>query len=121
MNRVWKTIYSSAVVLFSAAALLAQMGDVRGLVERTQSDLRRAQEFERHNGKEVARYDNALRHLSDFDKQLTRGHFDKGKLDTAIDDVKNVVEHNTLDPRMRDNLGNDLRDLRVMRADRGHR
>jgi mRNA-degrading endonuclease YafQ of YafQ-DinJ toxin-antitoxin module len=76
-------------------------------------------EFERHKGKEVLRYDNAQQHLSDFDRELTRGHFDKGKLNQAIDDVKNLVDHNTLSPELRDTLTADLRDLRVMRAEHG--
>ena len=53
----------------------------------------------------------------DFDRDFTRGHFDKGKLNTAIDDLKNVVDHNTLDPQDRDALTADLRDLRVMREE----
>ena len=64
-----------------------------------------------------ARYENAQRHLSDFDREMTKGHFDKDKLDTAIDDVKNVVEHNTLDSDARDALRRDLGDLRDVRAE----
>ena len=90
---------------------------VRGVVDRTQDDLRKAAEFERHKGKEVTRYENAQKHLSDFDREMTKGHFDKDKLDTAIDDVKNVVEHNTLDSDARDALRRDLGDLRVVRAE----
>lgn len=96
---------------------MAQTPDIRGLIERTQHDLRRSEEFERHKGKEVSRYENAQHHLSEFDKDLTRGHFDKGKLDEAIEDVRNVVDHNTLDPDARDVLRNDLRDLRLARTD----
>jgi hypothetical protein len=89
----------------------------RGLIDRTQDDLRRAAEFERHRGKEVIRYENAQKHLSDFDREMTKGHFDKDRLDEAIDDVKNVVEHNTLDADDRDNLRRDLSDLRAMREE----
>jgi hypothetical protein len=89
----------------------------RGVIDRTQDDLRRAAEFERHRGKEVERYENAQRHLSDFDREVSRGHFDKDKLDTAIDDVKNVVEHNTLNAEDRDSLRTDLADLRGVRAE----
>jgi hypothetical protein len=99
----------------SAPPLSAQFA--RGLVYRTQIDLRHAVDFERHHGlgKEVARYENAERHLSDFDRRMTRGHYDTGKLDIAINDVKNVVEHNTLDPNERDALSNDLMNLQEMR------
>jgi len=89
----------------------------RGIIDHTQDDLRRAVEFERHRGKEVERYENAQKHLSDFDREMTRGHFDKDKLDEAIDDVKNVVDHNTLDPGDRDALRRDLSDLRAMREE----
>jgi hypothetical protein len=109
---------SGLLAVAGVAGLAAQALDVRETIDHTQQDLRRAQEFERQHGKEVARYDNAEKHLSDFDREFTRGHFDRGKLDTAIDDVKNVVDHNTLDPGDRDALVADLRDLRVMRAER---
>jgi hypothetical protein len=117
--KIW--IVSAAFALLSGAGLLAQMTDTRAVIDRTQRDLRRAQEFERSHGKEVSRYDNAQKHLSEFDRDYTRGHFDKGKLDTAIDDLKNVVDHNTLSPEDRDGLGADLRELRLLRAehDRG--
>jgi hypothetical protein len=89
----------------------------RGVIDRTQDDLRRAADFERHNGKETSRYENAQKHLSDFDRELTRGHFDKGRLDDAIGDLKDVMDHNTLDPEARDALQRDLGDLRIMRED----
>ncbi|MES1257211.1 MAG: hypothetical protein ABUS51_02230 [Acidobacteriota bacterium] len=103
--------------LLATCSLAAQRMDSRALIDRTQHDIRRSLEFERHKGKEVSRYDNAQHHLSEFDRELTRGHFDKGKLDQAIDDVKNLVDHNTLDPGQRDAIAADLRDLRVMRAE----
>ena len=89
----------------------------RRVIDRVQDDLRRAEDFERHNGKEISRYENAQRHLSDFDRELTRGHFDKGRLENAIGDLKDVVDHNTLDPDARDALQRDLGDLRIMRDD----
>jgi hypothetical protein len=111
---------TASLVLF-AQPLFAQPLEVRAVIDRTQNDLRQSEDFERHHGKEVARYQNAQRHLSEFDKEFTRGHFDKGKLDTAIDDVKNVVDHNTLNPEGRDALDRDLRDLRGVRAEHDRR
>jgi len=93
----------------------------RNLIDRTQDDLRRAADFERHNGKETSRYENAQKHLSDFDRELTRGHFDKGRLDDAIGDMKDVMDHNTLAPEARDALQRDLGDLRGMREDHDRR
>jgi hypothetical protein len=93
--------------------------NARGLVDRVQNDLQRAAHIGRHDEKERERYDNAQRHLSDFDRQLARNKFDKDKLDDAINDVKNVVDHNTLDPHDRDMITQDLRDLRSLRQSRG--
>ncbi len=118
-------------IIIAAAALLcglaiaapaqnARRADERSVIDRTQNDLRRASDFERQNGKQISRYDNAQRHLSDFDRQLTRGHFDRGRLDNAIDDMKDVVDHNTLDPASRDALRQDLLDLRTIRDQHEH-
>jgi hypothetical protein len=93
--------------------------NARSLVANVQKDLRRAEHFTPPNGKEKERYFNAQHHLSQFDQELARGKFDKDKLDEAIDDVKNVVENNTLSPRDRDVLSGDLRDLRELRRTRG--
>ena len=72
---------------------------------------------------EVERYDNAMRHLSEFAERWQHGHFDRDKLDRAIDDVKNVANHNPMDGRARDILNRDLSDLRNFRAsfDSGYR
>lgn len=68
------------------------------------------------SGHERGRYDDAIRHLSQFQNDLYRGHFDRGKLDQAIGDVQNVLKHNPLDDRARGMLWNDLNDLRAFRA-----
>jgi hypothetical protein len=91
-------------------------------VDRTIHDLERlAQRSGRYNsGHERSRFDNAIRHLSEFDNRYDRGHFDKGKLDDAIGDVQNVVDHNPLDERGRRILWDDLSALRSFRANRGY-
>ena len=114
----------AVVVLLMAAGSIAYSQDeryenARSLVANVQKDLRRAEHFTPPNGKEKERYFNAQHHLSEFDRELARGRFDKDKLDQAIDDVKNVVENNTLSPRDRDVLSGDLRDLRELRRARG--
>jgi hypothetical protein len=114
MNRLPILLASAAL----SAGLMAQLNNARAVIDRTQNDLRRAEEFERQNHKEISRYVNAQKHLSDFDRDYTKGHFDKGKLDASINDLKNVVEHNTLNPQDRDALSADLRDLRFVRSDR---
>src|SRR5437879_3929160 len=94
-----RTLFTAALLAtVGTVGLSAQRLDPREAIDRTQADLRRAEHFERQHGKEVERYTNAQKHLSDFDRDFVRGHFDKDKLDAAIDDLKNVVDHNTLNP-----------------------
>jgi len=76
-------------------------GEVRDVVQRTQDDLGHVRGQGARNDKERERLDNARKHLSDFDRNLSKNKFDKGRLDSAIDDVKNVVENNTLEARDR--------------------
>jgi hypothetical protein len=90
-------------------------GRARDLVTRVQDDLQRAADFTRSNEKERVRYENVQHHLSEFDRDLRHDHFDKGKLDAAIDNLKDVVKNNTLEGRDRDALASDLSDLRTLR------
>lgn len=92
--------------------------NARDLVDRVQSDLQRAADFTANNHKEQERYHSVQHHLSEFDRELKRGKFDKGKLDAVIDDLKDVVKNNTLESRDRDALAADLADLRILRDTR---
>jgi hypothetical protein len=99
-------------------------GGARDLIARVQNDLKRAADFGRNGDvkkvkrdeKEIERYRNAQHSASSFDRHLSKGKFDKGELDSLINDVKNVVDHNTLESQDRDALSNDLRELRDFRA-----
>jgi hypothetical protein len=91
-----------------------EYGEVRQIVDRTQSDLRAAADLG-HGSHQRDRYKNAQRHLSDFDRSLSKGHFDKDRLDTAIDDLKNLLDHNTLQASARDELMRDIDELRRVR------
>jgi len=93
----------------------ANFDHARDLVARVQGDLQRAADFTRNNEKERSRYENVQHHLSEFDRDLRRDHFDKGKLDSSIDDLKDVVKKNTLESHDRDALATDLSDLRTLR------
>ena len=111
-----------ATLLIAAAAMVSaqgRYGTARGLVDRVQRNLRRAEHFTPPNEKEKERYHNAQHHLSEFDQKLSEGRFDKDKLDEVIDDMKNVVEHNTLAAEDRDKLTRDLGELRELRRTRG--
>jgi len=114
------------ILLWGAMLASAQSvahADARNLIARVQNDLQRASDFARSGNaiikkdeKQIARYRNAQRSASNFDRQLSKGKFDKGGLDSVINDLKNVVEHNTLQSQDRDALTIDLRDLRDLRS-----
>jgi len=93
-----------------------------GPVEQTMSDLQRiAHANGVYSNRERERYDNALRHLAQFQDRLRRRQFDKDKLDQAIEDVQNIVDNNRLDRRAKNLLWRDLGALRTMRARYDHR
>jgi hypothetical protein len=119
---------SVGILLLGAVLASAQTEAVyagaRELTARVQTDLKRAAEFG-YNGdikkvkkdeKEIERYRNAQHSASTFDRHLAKGKFAKGELDSLINNVKHVVDHNTLQGQDRDALINDLRDLRDFRA-----
>lgn len=108
-------LFLAACVPFAAAQ--RDLSRARGLVAQTHHDLRSISRRETYSGKERERYQNALRHLSDFDRALAKGHYDKDRLDTAIDDINNITKNNTLGPNERDALLADLRSLRDLRAE----
>ena len=93
-------------------------GDLRGLVERTQSDVQQASQFSHFKGDQRSRFENTQRHLSTFDRHLTKGHFDKHQLDDAIADVQKIIDKNTLQASSRDALMRDISDLRAARERR---
>ena len=93
---------------------------MRGLIDRTQSDLRAAEDMDPRNSKERDRYKNAQKNLSDLDRHFTKGKYDKGELDRSIGDVQAILDHNTLQASSRDALLRDVQDLRVARASYRH-
>jgi len=93
--------------------------NARRLVGRVQENVKRAAEFDASSAKERERIDNAMKHLSEFDRELAKNHYDKGILDSAIGDVQNIVDHNTISPRDRNTLTHDLEELRSLRANKG--
>ncbi len=88
---------------------------LRGLVDRTQSDLHMAADLEHGKEDQRERYRHAQGHLSTFDRHLVKGKFDKGELERAIGEIKGILDHNVLQASSRDALTRDLEDLRVAR------
>jgi hypothetical protein len=123
-----RTMISLAGLICLVVAGFAQSApfpEARDLIQRVQEDMRRSADFARQtpaihkDRKQIERWDNAQRKMSDFDRNLSKGKYDKGELDGAINDLKNVVDHNTLSSEDRDTLNRDLGDLRQFRANRG--
>ena len=92
----------------------APYSDLRGVVDRTQNDLRMAMEIEHQKEDQRHRYQDAQGHLSTFDRHLVKGKFDKGELNKAIDSIKSILDKNVLQPSTRDALMRDLTDLRIV-------
>lgn len=88
---------------------------LRGLIDRTQSDLTAASELEHRGGDQHKRYNDAQGHLSSFDRHLVKGHFDKGELGKAIDSIKAILDKNVLQASSRDALMRDLEELRTVK------
>ena len=115
----------TAIVISLAAPGAGQERDINGireLVAHTQSDLKRAEDFGTQgpkDKKQVDRYRNAQRSASTFDRNLVKGKFDKGDLKSLTHDVKDVLDHNTLSPKDRDDLSGDLGNLKELLATRG--
>lgn len=70
-----------------------------------------------YSAREQKRYDHALTHLSQFAERLHEGYFDKGKLDSAIGDVRTIINNNPMDDKARATLNRDLAELRHLRSD----
>jgi hypothetical protein len=112
------SVVTTVVLSLLTGGWMLQAADfdrARDTVARVQDDLQRAADFTRTNEKERVRYENVQHHLSEFDRELRRDHFDKGKLDSAIDNLKDVVKNNTLESHDRDALATDLSDLHTLR------
>ena len=66
------------------------------------------------------RFDEARRELFDFDSRFDQGRYDTHILNRAIDRLDSVVSHNSLDPRDRGALAEDLRRIRDYREFRAY-
>ena len=92
-----------------------QYDKLRDVIDRTQTDLRTAADLEPRHNDDHNRYKNAQGHLSSLDRKLVKGKMDKGELDKALDGLKDILDHNTLQASVRDNLMRDMTDLKVAR------
>ncbi len=88
-------------------------------VQRTLYDLDRAYSNSRTDHHERGKFEEARRNLMAFQDHWSRGDFDKGKLDEAIENVHHLADSHHLDPRDRRVLEQDLFALRDFRSNRG--
>src|SRR5690349_18619149 len=79
-----KGLLYAAIAGAGTVAFGQDYGRAMDLISKVQNDLQRAADFTRNNEKERERYHNVQNHLSEFDRELRKGHFDKDKLDGAI-------------------------------------
>ncbi len=89
--------------------------DLRGLVDRAQTDLRAAADLEHEKKKQRERFESAQGHLSTFDRNLVKGKFDHSEIDKAIGEFKGILDHNVLQAGTRDALMRDMEDLKAAR------
>ena len=117
MVRIKRVFVLAAVlsgILLAVPAHDAEVGDLRSIVDKTQSDLRAASDLQ-HGNKQNDRYHKAQDHLSKLDRSLSHGKYNKSALNDSIDGVKSILDHNTLQASARDALMRDLTELKIAR------
>ena len=128
MNRIFLTLTVASTLL--AASAFAQYdrpyGDRdyarqdRGMFDRARMDLDRASAYPYASRADRKRFDEARSKLFDFESRFDQGRYEKHELNGAIDRIQHVVNSNSLDPRDRGALADDLRRMRDYREFRNH-
>jgi hypothetical protein len=90
--------------------------EARNMVQKVQTDLH---SLNPTAAKDRGRIDDALKHLSDLDRNFTKDKYKKGPLSDAIGNIEGILDHNTLETRERDMLNADVHDLRELRLYKG--
>jgi hypothetical protein len=126
-----RRICSSILLLIAAAtASVAQTYDYRvegsirrdrALFDKARIDLDHASGYPYASRSDIERFDLARRDLFDFESRFDQGRYDRHELDKAISRVEHVVVHNSLDPRDRGALSDDLRRMKDFREFHNHR
>jgi hypothetical protein len=92
----------------------------RAVFDQVRADLERASRYAYASKSDRRRFDEARRELFDFQARFDQGRYERHELDQAIDRMEKVVSHNSLDPRDRGALSDDIRKLRDYRSFRAH-
>ena len=119
LRQIWIAAGMFCVLVYAGKPARAQQPEPYGgahiVVQHTLNDLQRVQITSSQDNKDRTRTDDAVKHLSDFDSRLAKHHFDKGILDSAIQNVADVSEKNHLGDHDRDALVADTHGLRQLR------
>jgi hypothetical protein len=91
----------------------------RNLIQHVEDDLHTIQPAGPQQGKDRDRIQDALKHLSDLDRHLTKDKFSKGAINDAIGNVQGILDHNTLETKERDMLNADVHSLKELKLYRG--
>jgi len=126
MRRICPTIL---LLIAAATASVAQTYDYRledsirrdrALFDKVRIDLDHASRYPYASRADVERFDLARRDLFDFASRFDEGRYERHELDKAIGRLERVVGHNSLDPRDRGNLSDDLRRMKDFREFHNH-
>jgi hypothetical protein len=115
------SILSIASTLLSVSAFAQYTPQDRALFDRARMDLDRASAYPYASRADRKRFDEARRDLFDFESRFDQGRYEKHELDEAIGRIQRIVDANSLDPRDRGALAQDLRRMRDYREFRNHR
>jgi hypothetical protein len=86
------------------------------LVSRVLSDLDRMRSYRFVDRHERGHFEDARRDLLRFQESWIRGRFDRGRLDSAIENLRHLANSDQVHPRERQLLARDLSVLRSFRA-----
>jgi hypothetical protein len=85
------------------------------LIEKVQTDLRAVEHHDTWPEADRGHYDAAERNLTDVRHDLDENRLDRGKLDAAIGEMEHISHVNLLDPKVRETVNEDVRELRRLR------
>ena len=91
-----------------------------GVLQRVMSNLSRSPSYRYVSNHDRNHYERARYDLQRFQVNWSRGRFDKGRLDSAIDNLKHLAKSDRVHPRERQMFARDIGDLRAFRASRGY-
>ena len=122
MNRIFPALALASLMAISAFGQYDRpYGDRdyarqdRGMFDKARLDLDRASGYPYASKADRKRFDEARGKLYDFQIRFDQGRYDKHEINGAIDSIQHVVESNSLDPRDRGALSDDLRRMRDYR------